>query len=274
MMPGMEDATLDVTSASVSAIGGRRANEDSLGERISSCGCCYVVSDGAGGHLGGAIASRLVVDALLHEAGRAADFSAAVLDHGFARAAAAIAERKRQEPSLAAMSATVAALLIDPAGRRAVYGHLGDSRVLHFRRGVLDRVTRDHSVVQRLVDAGYVAADRAAVHPNRNLLFGAVGAEGDTAPAIEREPIALRDGDAFLLCTDGFWGRIDNDRIEQSLRFSGDVSEWIDAMRRTIATELPGDADNYSGVGIWIGSPADVTVSKAATRAGPAWGKR
>ena len=262
----MHDASLDVTSAAVSAIGGRTANEDALGERIAACGCCYVVSDGAGGHLGGAIASRLVVDAMLQAAERAADFSAAVIEEGFARAEASLAERKRREPSLGAMSATVAALLIDPSGRRAVCGHLGDSRILHFRSGTLVRITRDHSVVQRLVDAGYVAADRAAVHPNRNLLYGALGADSDTAPAIEREAIALRDGDAFLLCTDGFWGRIENDRIEQSLRVAGDVSEWIDDMRRTIASNLPSDADNYSAVAVWIGSPADVTVHAARTR--------
>jgi PPM family protein phosphatase len=267
------DVALDVTSASVTAIGGRSANEDSLGQRDASFGSCYVISDGAGGHFGGAVASRLVVEAMLDEAERAADFSAAVLDHGFARAAASIAERKREDAALAAMSATVAALLIDAAGSRAVWGHLGDSRILHFRRGSLLAVTRDHSLVQRLVDAGYVTADRAAAHPGRNLLYGALGADGEATPLIERTPIALRDGDAFLLCTDGFWGRLDNADIEQALRFAGDVSEWIESMQRAIADELPADADNYSAIGVWIGSPAEVTVSKLA-RAGGASAKR
>lgn len=263
-MTGVHDPALDVTAASVSAVGGRSANEDSLGDGAFACGSCYVVSDGAGGHFGGAVASRLVVESMLEEAAHAPQFSAGVLENGFARAARALAERKRSEPALAAMSATVAALLVDRDGRRAVFGHLGDSRILHFRRGMLDRVTRDHSVVQRLVDAGFVAADRAAAHPNRNLLYGAIGADGDTAPTIEREPIALRDGDAFLLCTDGFWGRIDNGGIEQSLRFAGAVAEWIDDMGRAIAQGLSPDADNYTAIGVWIGSPADVTVSKAA----------
>jgi serine/threonine protein phosphatase PrpC len=260
----MQDAALSVTFASASAIGDRSANEDSLGERIGACGSCYVVSDGAGGHVGGGIASRLVVDAMLQEVAQRSHFSADVLEHGFVRAAASIAERKRHDASLGSMSATVVALLIDPTGRRAVFGHLGDSRILRFRRGALASVTRDHSVVQRLVDAGYVSADRAAAHPGRNLLYGAVGAEGDATPAIEREPIALRDGDAFLLCTDGFWGRIENDRIEQSLRVAVDVSEWIDDMRRTVANDVPAGADNYTAMGVWIGSPADVTVSRAA----------
>lgn len=264
-MPGMQEPALDVTFASMTAIGGRRANEDSLGERAGACGRCYVISDGAGGHLGGAVASRLVVDAVLEEVERAPRFSATVIEQGFARAAASLAERKRREPSLGAMSATVATLLIDRAGRRAVCGHLGDSRILHFRGGVLDRITRDHSVVQRLVDAGYVAPDRAAAHPNRNLLYGALGADGDTAPTIEREPIALRDGDAFLLCSDGFWGRIENERIEQSLRLAADVCGWIDQMQRAIATDLPGDADNYTAIAVWIGSPADATVHAART---------
>ena len=255
--------SLDLTSAAVSALGGRSANEDSLGERIAACGSCYVVSDGAGGHFGGAVASRLVVQSMLEEVERTAQFSHTVLEDGFGRAARVIGERKRREPALSAMSATVAALLIDPDGQRAVFGHLGDSRILHFRRGTLDSITRDHSVVQRLVDAGFVAADKAAAHPNRNLLYGAIGADGDTAPVIKREPVTLGDGDAFLLCTDGFWGRIDSRRIEQSLRFAGAVAEWIDDMDRTIAQGLPEDADNYTAIGVWVGSPADVTVSRA-----------
>jgi len=262
-MEGSRDRALDVTSASVSAVGGRSANEDSLGERVAACGSCYVVSDGAGGHFGGAVASQLVVEALLEEVARAAQFSPMVLELGFARAARVLAERKRHDSALSAMSATIAALLIDPEGQRAVFGHLGDSRILHFRSGALHSITRDHSVVQRLVDAGFVPADRAAAHPNRNLLYGALGADGDTAPTITREAIVLSDGDAFLMCTDGFWGRIDNRRIEQSLRFAGAVAEWVDDMAGAIAQGLPADADNYTAIGVWIGSPADVTVTKA-----------
>ena len=208
-MPHTGTPTLDVTSASITAIGGRSANEDALGQTAARCGRCYVISDGAGGHFGGAVASRLVIDAVIAEVERAEAFSAAVLERAFAHAQARIAERQRREPTLATMSATVAALLIDGNGRRAVWGHLGDSRILHFRRGTLRTMTRDHSLVQRLVDAGYVAADRAAEHPGRNLLYGALGAEAETQPAVEREPVTLGDGDAFLLCTDGFWGRID-----------------------------------------------------------------
>ena len=263
-MSATQAPALDVTSASVTAIGGRSANEDSLGEIGAPWGRCYVISDGAGGHFGGAVASRLVIEAMTHAVGHADAFSAAVLERGFARAAARIAERQRQDPSLAAMSATVVALLVSAEGRSAVWGHLGDSRLLHFRRGTLHAMTRDHSLVQRLVDAGYVPADRAAEHPGRNLLYGALGAEGETNPSVEREPVALRDGDAFLLCTDGFWGRIEAAEIEQQLRFAGNVDDWLEAMRRTVAHDMPSGADNYTAVGVWIGSPAEVTVSKAA----------
>ena len=259
-------STLEVTSASVTGVGGRSANEDALGQAAPAYGSCYVISDGAGGHFGGAIASRLVIEAVLAEVDRADAFSADVLERGFARAESRIAEQQREEASLATMSATVAALLIDSSGRRAVWGHLGDSRILHFRRGVLRTVTRDHSLVQRLVDAGYVPAERAIEHPNRNLLYGALGAEGETRPAIEREPVVLGDGDAFLLCTDGFWAHVEQEQIEEQLRFAGSVNEWLEGMQNTVSAGMQSGADNYTAVGVWIGSPAEVTVSKAAAR--------
>jgi serine/threonine protein phosphatase PrpC len=262
-MSGMHDLSLGVSSASVTAKGGRTANEDSLASVHAACGSCYVVSDGAGGHFGGAIASRIVVDAVIEEARAATAFSADVLEQGFKRAQAQITARQRSETSLSSMSATVAALLIENEGRLAVWGHLGDTRLLHFRSGTLQSVTRDHSLVQRLVDAGYVAADHAAGHPSRNLLYGALGAEGDTAPVFESGPVELRDGDAFLLCTDGFWGRIAPERIEQQLRFASDVDAWLAAMKDIVAADMPSGADNYSAVGVWIGSPADVTVTQA-----------
>jgi len=263
-MSGMETAGLEVASASVTAIGGRIVNEDALGQMVAPCGRCYVVSDGAGGHFGGAIASRLVIDAVLEEMNRSDGFSADILQRSFALAQARIIERQVQDAALAAMSATVAALLVDLAGRRAVWGHLGDSRILHFRRGTLQSVTRDHSLIQRLVDAGYVAASHVSDHPNRNLLYGALGAEGDIEPMIVREPVLLRDGDAFLLCTDGFWGRIESGDIEEQLRFSGSVEEWLEGMRVAVTNGIPNGADNYTALGVWIGSPADITVSKSA----------
>jgi serine/threonine protein phosphatase PrpC len=99
------------------------------------------------------------------------------------------------------------------------------------------------------------------------VLYGALGAESEAGPTVLHEPIALDDGDAFLLCTDGFWGRIDPVRIEERLRFSTNVDQWLEAMRREVAEGVRDGDDNYSAVGVWIGSPEEVTVSKS-TRAG------
>jgi serine/threonine protein phosphatase PrpC len=248
---------LAVTSATITAVGGRHANEDALGSLVNPYGSCYVISDGAGGHSGGGIASRLAVNAVLEESKRADRFSPDVLDRGFALAERRIAEKQGQDASLSNMSATLAALIVDADGGRAVWGHLGDTRIFHFRRGALRSVTRDHSVVQRLVDAGYVSPARAAEHPNRNLLYAAVGAESDTDPAIERDPVELLDGDAFLLCTDGFWSGIQSEAIQRELRMSTHVEAWLESMRRILAA-CSGDAsDNYSAIGVWVGAPVE-----------------
>jgi serine/threonine protein phosphatase PrpC len=117
------------------------------------------------------------------------------------------------------------------------------------------------------VDAGYVPEERAAGHPARNLLYAALGAESETPPTIERESVQLDDGDAFLLCTDGFWGRLQQSQIEEQLQLSANVDEWLEALRRIVADDMPQDADNYSAIGIWIGSPAEVTISRFAREA-------
>src|SRR5438093_1959208 len=92
--------SLEITSATVTAVGGRRANEDALASIVTPYGSCYVVSDGAGGHRGGGIASRLAVDAVLEEANRSQQFAAGVLDRCFALAERNISSRKAEDASI------------------------------------------------------------------------------------------------------------------------------------------------------------------------------
>lgn len=154
------------------------------------------------------------------------------------------------------MAATIVALLIDVDACTARWAHVGDSRLYRFRRGRLVEHTRDHSLVQQLADAGLPFE---GVNPS--LLLRALGMLGDVKPNVSSAtPVA--DGDAFLLCTDGFWQVLSDDVIGYCLRMANTVDDWVtllvDAARQRL--DLSGRADNYSALAVWIGSPEAVTL--------------
>jgi len=93
-------------------------------------------------------------------------------------------------------------------GTRLIIGHVGDSRVYLFRHGQLYQLTRDHTLVQSMVDRGMLTPEEAATHPQRHLLTSFFGAEGDTAEG-DFQQVTLADGDQLLLCTDGLTDMVD-----------------------------------------------------------------
>jgi serine/threonine protein phosphatase PrpC len=161
------------------------------------------------------------------------------------------------------MSATVATLVIDPCNRTAIWAHLGDTRIYLFRRNRIECVTKDHSLVQQFIDAGYCKADQLRTHPQRSKLFAAIGAETDTALCLPQKPIELEDGDSFLICTDGFWEWIDEDEMETALSMATSANAWLADMARTVGKRgcIPAtQPDNYTAFAIWVGEPNEVTI--------------
>src|SRR5213595_3646195 len=123
----------------------RDSNQDALGAAQHDQIACFVVADGAGGHRGGELAAKIVVESVLAKFASQCAFGARALLSYVEHAIAQVAQAKRGAPRLEQMSATVASLLIDQSNGRAVWAHLGDSRVYLFRAGRLHAVTRDHS---------------------------------------------------------------------------------------------------------------------------------
>ena len=221
---------LRLSVATLSAIGGRSSNQDAIGDAQHDALTCFVVSDGAGGHEGGEVASRLVVDAVLARFDEEACFGPRALLSYVDHAIAAVAKAKRDAPERQDMSATAAALLVDRSNRLAVWAHLGDTRIYHFRGARLHAATKDHSLTQQLIDAGYAKAEELRIHPQRNILYAAVGAEGETLPASSGEALALEHGDAFLICTDGLWEWVQEADIERTLAAAASMDAWLDAL--------------------------------------------
>jgi len=164
-----------------------------------------VVADGVGGHAGGELASRCVVEV-------AAQMFPADLDNGIKPAeflshfCTQANQEIRARAALAGSEAysTVVALLVDQT--RAFWAHVGDSRLYGFKGGALIHQTRDHSLVQRLFEQGKISAEARATHPNRNQISQVLGMEATVSPTLGE--MALSADCAFLLCTDGFWAHM------------------------------------------------------------------
>ena len=99
------------------------------------------------------------------------------------------------------------------------YGHVGDSRLYLLRDGKLERLTRDHSMVQEQLDCGAITAEQARHAVNRNVLTRAVGIDADVEADIRT--IAIRRDDLYLLCSDGLTDMMTDDEIRQTLLASG-----------------------------------------------------
>jgi serine/threonine protein phosphatase PrpC len=233
--------------------GGREYNEDCAAVEHGDGICCLVLSDGAGGHAGGAVASRIAVNKVLdgfraRPPADADDLGELLLDaHD-----AVLAAQRAAEGGAQAMHATIVVLTIDANAGTALWGHVGDSRLYVLRRGAVVAVTRDDSVVQWMVDSGYLPAEQARSHPKKNRLLAALGADAEIQPTVQVEPFPIEEGDAFLLCTDGWWDGLAAGQIETELSLAPTVEAWVDAMAATIAQKAGANHDNYSAIGCWI----------------------
>jgi len=255
-------SSLAVRVSHRSCIGARSRNEDCVGVEQVRGHWCLVLSDGAGGHSDGALASRLVVDRVL--AGfrsrppiDASDLSELLLD---AHDAVVAAQRSRGATDPAsAMHATVVVLVIDTTTGRALWGHVGDSRLYHWRDGRVVAMTRDDSVLQWMLDAGVVDPARMQDVVHRGLLLAALGSEGDVEPHVS-EPLELHESDVFLLCSDGWWSGFDEATIEALLAQASTPEDWLESMAAATLSRAEPKQDNYSAIGCWIGERTDPAV--------------
>lgn len=258
-MPVEQTATplLALRIAQVCELGDRASNQDFFGSALQDDLACFVVSDGVGGQQGGEIASHIVVEAILSRFKQESLFGERALRSYLDFAASQVAERKTRDHVLKGMSATVATVLIDCQNHSAQFAHLGDTRIYLFRQKKLLATTKDHSVVQQFIDAGYTAADQLRVHALRSTLFAAVGIESETPVEAIDAPIALEDGDALLICTDGFWEWIDEAGMQAALQQAADVDDWLGQMQVAATSASRGSnkqRDNSTAMAIWLGT--------------------
>jgi protein phosphatase/serine/threonine-protein phosphatase Stp1 len=180
--------------------GAKRAhNEDSYVDRPDLG--LWAVADGAGGHAAGEVASGMIADALQAiPAGLAASELLAEVRLAIERTHASLREEAAQRGPDVLVASTVVVMLA--RGEHFACLWAGDSRAYLLRNGTLRQITRDHSLVQELLEAGAIGPDEVENHPRANVITRAVGAEGDEF-VLDKVSDRLVPGDRFLLCSDG-----------------------------------------------------------------------
>ena len=188
--------TLILTSTARTHVGHIRAlNEDRFLDRPEKG--LFAVVDGMGGHRGGDQAAQTVVDVLRHLGTATGDVSATAMVDALQHANNVIHDRNMATGERA--GATVVAVQVD--GDVAYLAWAGDSRCYHVGRGTARQLTRDHSVVQELLDAGLLTSDGAERHPRANVVTRALGV--GPRCEIETRRLSMVRGDRLLLCSDG-----------------------------------------------------------------------
>ncbi len=195
--------TLTARSAARTHVGRvRQVNEDRLLD-APELGL-WAVADGMGGHVGGGAAATEAIRALCGVA------EAVTLD---AIESALEAAHEAVRGAGDGRGTTIAGLIIADAHFTAFW--IGDSRIYRLRDNLLEQITRDHSLVQELVDGGVLTPDQAARHPHANIITRAIGIEGWTAPDTVSGEVA--PGDRFLICSDGLSGLVEAADIARML---------------------------------------------------------
>lgn len=211
--PGVELASL----TDVGCV--RDNNEDSYGywesedDAIFQClGRLVIVADGMGGCEGGQFASRIAVDTVEQSYSSSVDPDPQqALLAAFQSANSRVQEKARSTPDLLGMGTTLTAFAL--VGNRLYFAHVGDSRLYLLRAGKLRTLTRDHSLVARLVESGVIQAADAETHPQKHVLTAAVGVGDELQPDFSAEPLVIEPADTLMACTDGLWGQMSEGEI-------------------------------------------------------------
>jgi protein phosphatase len=187
----------------------RRGNEDAYLARNP----LFVIADGMGGAQAGEVASQMAVKTLRQGLPDADGPPQERLADRIAEANQAIHEHSRADAERAGMGTTTTAIYV--AGDEAAIAHVGDSRAYRLRDGRLEQLTDDHSLVEELRRQGKLTAEEAHEHPQKSIITRALGPE--PVVPVDRQTVPLREGDVFLLCSDGLTSMVDDEDIARVL---------------------------------------------------------
>ena len=207
--------------------GGRKNNEDYVGYANSDKLWCFVVCDGLGGQSFGEVAAEIVCETVCKSFEKAPELSGKALYRYIEKAASVLGEEK------------------------AVWAHSGDSRLYYISKKRISQITDDHSIAFRDFKEGIITFDEIRTSPNQNKLLSSISDIDDLNFDVS-EVIDLKKGDAFVLCTDGFWEYVYEDDIEKSFAKTKSPKEWLEKMLESLHENEKENNDNYSAIAVEV----------------------
>lgn len=232
-------------------MGDRPVNEDSAGLLDTDGGAFFVVCDGLGGHGKGDLASQCAVKNSKEKVAELGVESDEVLEMAFLNAQNKLTDEQIRLDAVSEMKTTMVCLRV--YNGMAQWGHVGDTRLYMFRGNKLFVRTLDHSVPQMLVAAGEIKEKDIRFHEDRNRLIRVLGTTWDKPKYEVAEPIKVQSGDAFLMCTDGFWELINEKEMIKCLKKSSTARQWLEKMAELVNKNgKKVDMDNNTALGVII----------------------
>ena len=198
----------------------RSNNEDSYTAKPP----LYAVSDGMGGYNGGEVASEITITCLEKIASATQDSQS--INDGILAANNAILDAVERNPNLKGMGCTVTCAFV--CDNRIHIGQIGDSRAYLLHNNKLQQITRDHTYVQNLIDAGTITPEQARTHPNRSQLTRALGTNRNVAADIYE--LNTQGANRLLLCSDGLYSMVEASTIERTLAEISDPQKCVDKL--------------------------------------------
>jgi len=223
---------------------GRKANEDFIGTYEVEGGILAVVCDGVGTNNGSNIAAKLCV-ASIHK-----DFCSSNDPDYLKRIKSSLSSanemlRKYSDENSIGEALVTTADVLFLHNQTVFWGHIGDSRIYNTKNGALHRMTKDHSLVQQLIDEGFLTMKEAEYHPDRNVILNALGEIEDVDIDLSKMHCNQFDKYKFLVCTDGVSKVISEEELEKLMkRF--DIYKCSEKIKKLITSR--NTPDDYSFV--------------------------
>jgi PPM family protein phosphatase len=248
--------TLRITDQAFATDTGRQrsANEDSVFVRAP----IFVIADGMGGAQAGEVASKTAADSF--EQALPEGPPERVLQQTIEGANRAIHQLARTDPNLNGMGTTTTAAILDAAAEEVAIGHVGDSRAYRLRRGKLERLTRDHSLVEEMRRKGQLTEAQAEDHPQRSIITRALGPEPEVE--VDLQTVPAHAGDIFLICSDGLTSMLDDEHIERLLARATSMQNAVRAL--IDEANRAGGRDNISVIAFKVVDAAEPGLDAAS----------